>query len=93
MAVAAGIGLSRWLGIDDTITGLWIGGLIISLAIWTINWIIKKNIYFKGRKIIIALQDIDTNARLRALEEKILTCDLNNLNQILDLFYQPRVIA
>ena len=25
VAVGAGIGLSRWLGIDDSITGLWIG--------------------------------------------------------------------
>ncbi len=53
----------------------------------------KKYRHKLQRKIIIALQDIDTNARLRALEEKILTWDLNNLNQILDLFYQPRVIA
>jgi len=45
------------------------------------------------RKIIIALQDIDVNARLRALEEKIWTWDLNNLNQILDVFYKPRVIV
>jgi len=34
IAVAGGVGLSRWLGIDDTISGIWIGGLIISLAIW-----------------------------------------------------------
>ncbi|MFZ2604119.1 MAG: ATP-binding protein [Candidatus Omnitrophota bacterium] len=45
------------------------------------------------RKIIIALKDIDANARLRALEERILTWDLNNLNQILDLFSKPRVIV
>jgi hypothetical protein len=52
-----------------------------------------RKFHFKlQKKIIIALQDIDTNARLRAFEEKILTWDLNNLNQILDLFYKPRVI-
>jgi len=45
------------------------------------------------RKIIVTLQDIDTNTRLRALEEKIWTWDINNLNQILDLFSKPRVIA
>ncbi len=45
------------------------------------------------RKIIVTLQDIDTNARLRALEEKIWTWDLNNLNQILDLFSKSRVIV
>ncbi len=55
IAVGAGIGLSRWLGIDDTITGLWIGGLTISLTIWTINWLRKKNIKFKGLDSLIVL--------------------------------------
>ena len=45
------------------------------------------------RKIIITLGDIDINTRLRALEEKIWTWDLNSLNQMLDLFSKPRVIA
>jgi len=49
IAVGAGVGLSRWLGIDDTITGLWIGGLIVSMITWTENWLEKKNIHFKGR--------------------------------------------
>jgi len=38
IAVGAGLGLSRYLGIDDTITGLWIGGLTVSMIMWTINW-------------------------------------------------------
>ena len=45
------------------------------------------------RKIIITLKDIDMNTRLRALEEKIWTWDINNLNQILDLYSRPRIIA
>jgi hypothetical protein len=45
------------------------------------------------RKIIFALHDIDANARLKAMEEKILTWDLNNLNQILDIFSKPRIIV
>lgn len=53
IAVGAGIGLSRWLGIDDTITGLWVGGLTVSLIMWTINWMDKKDIQFKFKKIII----------------------------------------
>ncbi|MFH0763248.1 MAG: ATP-binding protein [Candidatus Omnitrophota bacterium] len=44
------------------------------------------------RKIILTLQDIDYNTRLRAMEEKILAWDINDLNQIMDLFSQPRVI-
>jgi len=55
IAVAAGVGLSRWLGIDDTITGLWLGGLTVSLITWTIDWLGKKNIRFKGIKIITIL--------------------------------------
>ena len=53
----------------------------------------KKYRHKLQRKIIVALQDIDTNTRLRALEEKVWTWDLNNLNQILDLFSKPRIIA
>lgn len=55
IAVGAGIGLAQWLGIDDTITGLWVGGLTVSLIGWTINWLNKKNIRFFGRKIIIVI--------------------------------------
>lgn len=53
----------------------------------------KKYRHKLQRKIIVALTDIDTNTRLRALEEKVWTWDLNNLNQILDLFSRPRIIA
>ena len=49
IAVGAGVGLSRWLGIDDAITGLWVGGLIVSMIVWTESWLDKKNIRFKGR--------------------------------------------
>jgi len=55
ITVGAGIGLSRWLGIDDTITGLWIGGLIVSLTIWTIDWLHKKEINFKSMTLLITL--------------------------------------
>ncbi|PIW93614.1 MAG: hypothetical protein COZ87_00450 [Candidatus Moranbacteria bacterium CG_4_8_14_3_um_filter_43_15] len=44
VAVGAGVGLAQWLGIDDTISGLWIGGLAVSLIIWTINWLKKRNL-------------------------------------------------
>ena len=49
IAVGVGVGLSRWLGIDDTISGLWIGGLTVSMITWTESWLEKKNICFKGR--------------------------------------------
>ena len=42
VAVGAGVGLSRSLGIDDTIVGVWIGGLLISSSLWLADWIQKK---------------------------------------------------
>lgn len=45
------------------------------------------------KKIIVTFQDVDANSRLRALEEKIWMWDINNLNNILDLFSKPRIIA
>ncbi|MDD3487079.1 MAG: hypothetical protein PHF35_01715 [Candidatus Moranbacteria bacterium] len=53
VAVGAGLGLAEWLGIDDSISGLWIGALIVSMSVWTITWLDKKNIRFKGRKIAV----------------------------------------
>lgn len=42
IAVGAGVGVSRGIGIDDTVTGLWIGGLVISSGLWLANWVRKK---------------------------------------------------
>ncbi len=50
--VGSGLGFSRYLGIDDTITGLWLGGLILALVMWTENFLAKKNIKFKGRTFL-----------------------------------------
>jgi len=44
VAVGAGLGLCRFLGIDDTISGLWIGGLILSSSLWLANFLIKKGV-------------------------------------------------
>jgi hypothetical protein len=42
IAVGAGVGISRLIGIDDSITGVWIGGLIISSGLWMADFIRKK---------------------------------------------------
>lgn len=55
VAVGSGVGLCRWLGIDDTISGLWIGGLIVALILWTIDWLNKKNYKFKFRNWLVWL--------------------------------------
>ncbi len=48
VAVGACVGLAQWLGIDDSITGLWIGGLILSLVLWTVDWLNKRAVKFPG---------------------------------------------
>jgi hypothetical protein len=53
VAVGAGLGLSRWLGVDDLISSLWIGGLLASLSIWTVIWLKQKGWNFKFYKIVI----------------------------------------
>jgi len=45
------------------------------------------------RKIIVTSEEICANARLRALDEKILTWNLGDINYIMDMFYRPRIIA
>lgn len=55
VAVGAGLGLAEWLGIDDSISGLWIGALIVSMSLWTIDWLNRKNIKFKNQKALVFL--------------------------------------
>lgn len=55
IAVGAGVGLSRYLGVDDLITGLWVGALTVSMIMWTINWFNKKNIKFKFKNLVIVI--------------------------------------
>jgi len=48
VAIGAGVGIAEEFGVDDTIIGLWAGALIIAMAWWTVNWLVKKNWSFKG---------------------------------------------
>jgi hypothetical protein len=55
VAVGAGLGLSRWLGISDLISATWVGALLASASLWTVNWAAKKGVRFKGfREIVVA---------------------------------------
>lgn len=55
VAVGAGIGMAQYIGVDDVISGIWLGGLIVSLIAWTIKWFDGKNIHFHSRKILITV--------------------------------------
>ncbi len=55
VAVGAGLGISRWLGIDDVITGLWIGGLATSSGMWFSAWVGQKGVESKSLKFLAGL--------------------------------------
>ena len=55
IAVGASLGLSRWVGVYDTISGLWIGGLIVSTTLWTYSWMKKRHYTFPGDLLVVAL--------------------------------------
>ncbi|RKY31883.1 MAG: hypothetical protein DRP74_03890 [Candidatus Omnitrophota bacterium] len=45
------------------------------------------------KKIIVTINEPDSNTRLKAIEEKVWTWNLEKINQMLDLFAKPRIIA
>jgi len=53
LVVGAGVGLSRWLGIDDTISGIWIGGLMVSLVYMSLGWMERRRARFKGDVLLV----------------------------------------
>jgi len=40
--VVVGLGFSRWLGVDDSVSGVWIGAVLLSSSLWFANWLSKK---------------------------------------------------
>lgn len=54
IAVAAGVGIAEEYGVDDTIIGVWLGALTLSMAIWNMHWFDKKNIHFFLRDFFTA---------------------------------------
>lgn len=41
---AAGVTLTRWVGIDDSITGVWIAALLGAMSFWFYSWLLSKKI-------------------------------------------------
>ena len=48
-ATIVGVGITRSFGLDDSIVGVFVGGMIISTALWFNNVLKKRNIGTKGR--------------------------------------------
>lgn len=50
---AVGITLTRWIGVDDSITGVWIGALLGSMSFWFFNWLLTRSVLVKKYKVIL----------------------------------------
>ncbi|MDD2916757.1 MAG: hypothetical protein PHH70_02840 [Candidatus Gracilibacteria bacterium] len=55
IGVIAGLGVSRYLGIDDSVTGVWIGAFLVAIIQMTIALLEKKHIRFRFRTTVISL--------------------------------------
>lgn len=55
VTVCAALGLSRWLNVDDLVSGVWIGALLASMTWWTILWLNRRKIKFLFRQPLIVL--------------------------------------
>ncbi len=42
VGIVAGVGFSRWLGVSDTISGLWVGAAIFAFSWLTAEWLAKR---------------------------------------------------
>jgi len=41
VGAVAGVGLGRWIGVDDVITGIWVGALLYAVSMLTAKWIAR----------------------------------------------------
>jgi hypothetical protein len=55
VAVAGGLVITREFGIDDVISGLWVGALILSTSFWMADWLHKKGVKIKISVLDFAL--------------------------------------
>ncbi len=51
----AGLALSRWLGIDDSITGVWIAAFLGATSLWFANTVKKKYLPLQNLVIYIGV--------------------------------------
>lgn len=58
LAVGASLELSRRLGVDDSVVGVWAGAFLVLLGFWTIKWFDKKGWNFKFRNPIILILSV-----------------------------------
>lgn len=53
VAVGAGVGILHHYGVDDIISGIWIGALAVSISLWTLNWLKRRKINFYFKELVV----------------------------------------
>lgn len=55
VAIGAGLGFSRWFGIDDVVSSVWIGAFMFAIISWTLSFMKKKGWSFTDDGIVVTL--------------------------------------
>lgn len=55
VAIGAGLGLSRWFGIDDVVSSIWIGAFMIAIISWTLSFMKKRGWSFTDDGVVVTL--------------------------------------
>ena len=58
IAIGAGLGIARRLGVPDAVVGLWAGAILALLGYWTLKFMDKKNWHFWGRDTIVIVASV-----------------------------------
>ena len=58
IAVGASLELARYLGVDDSVVGMWAGAFLALLGYWLIKWFDRKKWYFQGRDFILIASSV-----------------------------------
>ncbi|MCS7093137.1 MAG: hypothetical protein NZL96_01755 [Patescibacteria group bacterium] len=93
LAVGSGFQLARIFGVDDLITGIWLGGLVASLSFWFSQWMAKKKFlrpffreFFSFFTFLLStIPFLIINKRASVLENKFLGIDKIIFGTILGL--------
>ena len=58
IAIGAGLGIARRLGVPDSVVGLWAGAILTLLGYWTLKFMDKKGWHFWGRDAIVIIASV-----------------------------------
>ena len=58
LAVGASLELARYLGVDDSVVGIWAGALLALMGYWLIKWFDSKKWHFKGRDFLLIASSV-----------------------------------